>query len=319
MSPTTDRKKLSFVLPVAISDTGRPGNDLGRMNLLLESFTRCFPREHLATFLVVTKPHEMALVSAALAASGASEFAEVVSETQICPELAADPDTFHEFPERNKGWYRQQLLKLGAATHVGSPFYMTLDSDVIFTNEFHPDDVIHDGRSVINVQTAEDFHALFADQTAEASVRIRTGRDRRAEELLGVTRSGTCFYGETPVVLSVDLVGRLLEHLESRHRAGWCTTLISNLDWTEYSLYFTFAEGRGLLDTFHVRGGFDSVLRMSDSLWYPASDYRTPRSIDNWTWTAAPRRDGVSVVVQSYLGYEIDTVRKKVSHLLRVP
>ena len=92
---------------------------------------------------------------------------------QICPELAADPDTFHEFPRRNKGWYRQQLLKLGAATHVGSPFYMTLDSDVIFTNEFRPDDVIHDGRSVINVQTTEDFHALFADPTAEASVRIR--------------------------------------------------------------------------------------------------------------------------------------------------
>ena len=61
------------------------------------------------------------------------------------------------------------------------------------------------------------------------------------------------------------------------------------------------------------------MLRMSDSLWYPASDYRMPRSIDNWTWTAAPRRDGVSVVVQSYLGYEIDVVRKKVSHLLRVP
>ena len=101
----------------------------------------------------MTKPHEIALVSAALAASGASAFADVVSETEICPELAADPDTFHEFPKRNKGWYRQQLLKLGAATHVGSPFYMTLDSDVIFTNEFRPDDLIHDGRSVINVQT----------------------------------------------------------------------------------------------------------------------------------------------------------------------
>ena len=91
MSPTTDRTKLSFVLPVAISDTGRPGNDLGRMSLLLESFTRCFPREHLATFLVVTKPHEMALVSAALAASGASEFADVVSETADLPRAGGGP------------------------------------------------------------------------------------------------------------------------------------------------------------------------------------------------------------------------------------
>ena len=318
MSVEPSRAKLSFVLPVAISDTGRPGDDLRRMQLLLESFVRCFPRQDIASFLVVAKPAEMRVVSDSLIASGAATFVDIVAETQICPELAADPDTSHEFPTRNKGWYRQQLLKLGAAKHVRSSFYMTLDSDVIFTKEFRADDVILDGRSIVNIQTEQDYRTLFTEQAADASVYIRTGRDWKARELLGVPRTDSRFYGETPVILNAALAGRLLQHLEERHRMDWCHTLISNPGWTEYSLYFTFAEGAALFDTFHTRGGFDSILRMTDSLWYPATDYRSPRSIDNWTWTAEPRRDGVAVVVQSYLGYEIDAVRDKVQHLLRV-
>jgi hypothetical protein len=69
--------------------------------------------------------------------------------------------------------------------------------------------------------------------------------------------------------------------------------LIANPGWTEYSLYFTFAEGAALFDTFHARGGFDSILRMTDSLWYPASDYRSPtldRELDVDGGTSARRR-----------------------------
>jgi glycosyltransferase involved in cell wall biosynthesis len=312
---TSFSDSLSFVLPVALSDTGRPGNDLDRIKLVLESFVRCFNINDIGTFLIITRPQDMKIVSGCLGSTGFAEFIDLVDETMVCPELSGDPDTFHDFPTHNKGWFRQQLLKLGAAKRVSSKFYMTLDSDVVFTRPFRASDLIRCGRSVINTQTAADFRLLFTDEMAEESIRIRVDRDRRAEHLLGVRRIENCFYGETPVVLSTSVVLDLLAYIESHHQESWCGWLVKNTPWTEYSLYFTFAEGLNLFDRFHIRGGFNSVLRMSDSLWYPAHDYRSPRSIENWTWTDVGVQDGVTVVVQSYLGYDTGIVRAKVLEL----
>jgi len=311
----TEDAKLSFVLPVALANTGRPGSDLGRLQLLLESFAQCVRPEDVGTFLVITRHQDMEAVAASLAESCVADFVDLIDENVICPELVADPETFHDFPTRNKGWYRQQLLKLGAAKHVRDRFYMTLDSDVVFVRAFRPTDLIRDGRSVVNVQTMADFTALFSNSAAEDSSRIRTDRDRRAETILDVQRVGSCFYGETPVLLGTDLVTTLLAHIEAKYQKSWAACLLTHRPWTEYSLYFTFAEATGLFDTYHARGSSNSVLRLSDSLWYPASDYRSPRGLDDWTWSNTTDNTGVAVVVQSYLGYDIEAVRDKVRDL----
>jgi hypothetical protein len=98
------------------------------------------------------------------------------------------------------------------APHVilSSDFYMTLDSDVVFTQPFVPSDLISNGRSIVNTQTAADFMRLFTDQMADDSASIRLGRDLRAQDLLQMKRTEPWFYGETPVVLSVPLVLELV-------------------------------------------------------------------------------------------------------------
>jgi hypothetical protein len=304
-------EKLSFVLPIALGHTGRPGSDLDRMKLLFDSLSGRIDKQDVGAFLVITRPQDLEIVSSCISSTDFSDVTSVISENSICPELASDPDTFHEFPTPNKGWYRQQLLKLGAARHLTGDFYMTLDSDVVITQPFCARDLITNGKSIVNTQTHSDFRRLFTDQMADDSISVRMGRDLRAEELLRIKRTDRRFYGETPVVLSVPLVLDLLAHIERQYEQDWDHWLLENTPWTEYSLYFTYAEGTGQFEKFHVAGGLDSVLRLTDSLWYPAQDYRTPRSLDDWRWAAKPSRDGVAVVVQSYLGYEPGAVRQK--------
>jgi hypothetical protein len=312
----SNQPRLSFVLPLALAGTGRPGNDLARASLLFDSFERCFSRNHIATFLVVTRPQDLDAVSAALARAG-TDYVDLVSETAICPELADDPPSSSDFPSPNSGWYRQQLLKLGAARHLDSSFYMTLDADVVFTRPFAPASLISEQRAIVNTQTADDLRLLLTDYMAQSSCEIRRGRDDRARAILGLSRTRDCFYGETPVVFNTSLVRALLDHLELSGKTSWARYLLLHLPWTELSLYFTFAEATGAYANHHVDGGFDAVLAMSDSLWYPPADYRVPRALADWTWTRAATECGVAVVVQSYLGYKVEDIRARLRQISR--
>jgi hypothetical protein len=305
---------LTFVLPIALADTGRPGSDLLRLQLLLETFTRFFDRRDLAAFLLITRPED--IESLRTSAIDLPDFVQICDETDLCPCLASNPDTFHSFPVLNRGWIRQQLLKLAIASHVTTDFYMTLDSDVLFTQPFSSRDLIHGGRSIVNTHSVDDFRSLFTDHVAADSAHIRYERDRRASQLLGLGRRATHFYGETPVVLSTSLVRALQIHL-GKPDCKWDEWLVRNIPWTEYSLYFTFAEGTQSFEQHHIQGDVNAVMRLTDSLWYQEEAYRVPHTIKNWTWAAKPRRDGVAVVVQSYLGYDVATVRDRYLELTR--
>ena len=198
------------------------------------------------------------------------------------------------------------------ASHLTGDFYMTLDSDVVFTQPFCARDLISNGRSIVDTKTHSDFKRLFTDQMADNSTSVREWRDLRAEELLRMKRTERRFYGETPVVLSVPLVLDLLAHIErqyeqdlgptgsSRTRLGRSTAFISP----------TQRDQASSTNSMWLEGSI-RCSDLSDSLWYPAQDYRTPRSLDDWSWAAPPSRDGVAVVVESYLGYEPDAVRQK--------
>jgi hypothetical protein len=226
-------------------EPGGPAGDLDRLTILIDSFCRCFDGADIDEFLIIARPDEAPLFEKFLRNSPLGGIATVLDETIVCPSLSGDPDTLHDFPTPNKGWFRQQLLKLGIARCLNSAFYMTLDADVVFTQGFRPHDLISDGRSTINTQTTADFKRLFTPEVANESAQLRRDRDRRSEELLGVNRTNEYFFGETPVILSVPLARQFLSDLDQRHLEGWESWLIRNRPWTEYSLYFTYAEGSG--------------------------------------------------------------------------
>jgi hypothetical protein len=156
--------KLSFVLPVAISDTGRPGDDLRRMQLLLESFIRCFPRQDIAGFLVIAKPDEM---------SSVGRLTHRVWGRRVRGRRGGDADMSGagKRPRHQpRVSHTEQGLVPAAASQAGcreacpQPFLHDARLGVIFAKEFRADDVIVEGRSIVNIQTEHDYPALFTDQ-----------------------------------------------------------------------------------------------------------------------------------------------------------
>ena len=142
------------------------------------------------------------------------------------------------------GWYVQQLVKLAIAERIATPFYLTLDADVICGRPTRYEDLVVEGRAL--VQLSPPNHPEWNDD---------------AERVLGLRRSGRQ-YGVTPAVLSVDAVHALAAHLGG---AAWRRLLLRSLPWTEYALYHTFLERTGLQDTYHVLAGHDVVY--SNSVW----------------------------------------------------
>src|SRR5579863_7354845 len=103
--------KISFVLTVALSDTGRSGSDLDRLRILLRSFTKYFDMSSLGDFFIITRPIDLPAVSKTVESYFDISALYILNEQELCPELSEDPNTDHPWPVTNKGWHRQQLLK----------------------------------------------------------------------------------------------------------------------------------------------------------------------------------------------------------------
>jgi hypothetical protein len=313
LEPPKPQDKLGFVLPIALGDTGRSGSELARLRILLTSFVRHFDMTTLANFIVVTRHQDIAAVKDALKGFPIP-LLEVVDERDLCPELTLGIDTASQWPVPNQGWHRQQLLKLACFDRIRADFYMTLDADVIFVRPFTTSDLLREGRSVVNTQTPEDYERLWLPESMANEIRCRRQRDRDSARILRMDRRSDRFYGETPVVLSSDIVRRLTQHLATLSADNWRQYLLRQLPWTEYSLYFTFAEATGLFDLHHVVGGFDAVLGMNDSLWSPSESYIDGRNLSSWK-VRHGGKDTVAVVVQSYLGYSAEAVGARAAQL----
>ena len=221
----------------------------------------------------------------------------------------------------NKGWYRQQLIKLAIHKMVKTQFYLTVDSDVLFTKPFSVASLIKDKRALLNTQCDEDYKQLYCNDIATKEVRIRRERYKNVEKILKYPRMNQFlnhWYGETPVLLSKDIAEAMSQHIEHVWNQPWRQTLLRMLPWTEYALYFQYAEQSGLLEKYYHLGDMNTLLNLSDSLWRPAIDYRNPRNLANWDVDRvfSGINQGVAVVVQSYLGYSVTDVSRKIQRYI---
>ena len=165
------KNKISFVLPIALSDTGRDEKDHQRMMLLLESIEAFFNLDDLDRFFIVCPEENITLLADLLANRIAKLRIEIIDENSLCPEFISNPDTTAIWPKPNKGWYRQQLIKLAIYEHMRTDFYMTLDADVIFCRPFGIEDVIVDGKACLNVQTEQDYVSLYKKKVVQRGSR----------------------------------------------------------------------------------------------------------------------------------------------------
>lgn len=198
----------------------------------------------------------------------------VLAEEEIVPEITAAKKRRAARGERVSGWMIQQLLKLSIARSISSSFYLTLDADVLCVKPTTVDSLVVAGRGIANVR----------DELPQANPKAPHARwYRHAAEMLGLPESRRT-HGVTPAVLSRDGAIALLSHLEARPAADGQRAeayLLENLDWTEYTLYYTFLEGRGLFARYHVPAaentyGNNIWKRWDPEAWDPAASFAGP-------------------------------------------
>jgi hypothetical protein len=305
----TDR--LSIVLPVATTDTGRDGEDLRRTSILLESFLLTFSLPDLHRFSIISPPRDLPAVSALLRSLTADARFTVVSELDICPELASDPPTWARWPHRNKGWFRQQLIKLSCCRLAETALTLTFDADIVCVRKFGLQQLMVEGRARCGVETPLDYDELYVPGFAAMEARVKQERVDWAQRVLGKGRPERFagrFYSETPTLYDTDGIARLAASLEERYQKPWRRALLDVLPWTEQALYFHFLETEDLFDTKYCPLHRNAVLRLDESIWQREACYRDQRNRQLEHWQPAEASDddsgGFFVAFQSSLSQD---------------
>jgi hypothetical protein len=256
------QNKMDAVLPLTASEFER------FERLLMPSMQRFF--HDLATCWIVTPPDDAELIARSIT----DERFKVISETELIPELTTHRGFLRRIGKATQagvGWFIQQVIKLAIAKRVETPFYLTLDSDVLCVRDAYYKDLVQENRA-LTVIGEGDPHPGWYWWT---------------EKVLKMPRSGRS-HAVTPVVLSVEAVGKLYEYLRSRIKPGKEISveghLIRRLPWTEYSLYFTYLENAGLFDQYHFVADAPTlgncVWHIQDfNEWNPAKSFNSPKKI----------------------------------------
>ena len=238
--------KLDAVLPLT-------NKDYARFEILRKSLERFFP--DIGTCWVIVSDREYDSVSVGIR----DDRYRVIAESTIIPELRFYDLVRVVFGRRHRplsGWVTQQLRKLAIAQYVKSPFYLTIDADVICTRVVRYSDLIRDGRALAEKRRLNLHQSWY----------------ERAGRVLGVPSVSGWYHNLAPALLSREAVMMLQEHLAGRvsHTlrvlsgllawqptlkntlVSWRSHLLRNLPWTEYALYYTFLEATGLFDRYHT-------------------------------------------------------------------
>jgi len=239
-------RRLDAVLPLTAAD-------LARAEILFESLDAFF--DPLGTCFVVVPDRDLGAVQARVP----RERYIVLPESDVIPEIARFRaaallrEKLHLAGPPIHGWFVQQLVKLAVAGRVRTPFYLTLDADVICARPTRYEDLVVDGRAL--VQTSPPNHPEWNDD---------------AERVLGLPRLRRQ-YAVTPALLNTGGVRALADYVQRRVRprlrplVSWRSYLLRRLPWTEYALYHTFLMGTGRWDGYHVHGGHEAIY--SNCVW----------------------------------------------------
>lgn len=306
---TPEKNRLSVVAPLALRE---PGVDPAswraaaeheghwRIRCMLTTFMRMFRQEDLEVFLCVCPDAEEPQLRQLLASLTTDPRYQVLPESALCPDTASvrNPQT-----GRPSGWHIQQLLKLAVAERITTPFYLTLDSDILCCRPFHLGDLVRDGRARTGIESLEDYFRIYTPAFAQEEMAVKAQRQTGSERLLGWQRGPLQrkrSFSETPVLLHAGQVRQLTQHLESLHQLPWRTVLARNVPmWTEYTLYYGFLAMQGVLNRFCDVSGCNTVLHLEKSAWQPRSFYRQPRSYA--VADILGGSDGPFVALQSWL------------------
>lgn len=281
--------KITGVLPLKI--TGRHYVDnLSRCDLLF-STVRHFGLASLFAEIIIIVPNDERDIVCHHAAAWPDIPIRIVAEGGLL-------DVFQEYAKiyQVRPWHRQQIIKLFSATLVSTPFFLTLDPDVMAVRSFGYDDLIRDGRALIEPEP----------RTAHADWW------RASASLLGLDpmldKSGMSV---TPALISSDICRALMQRLTHQYNKEWYRVLLENyiIDWTEYTLYFLFAESNGMLHQLHRLPGENEPRLLAPYRVWRRADLDVQKLVGLF---AVPQRDFFTVV-QSNSGVSASQIARLIA------
>lgn len=321
---------LSVLLPVVPKHL-----ELGYMKNQLRTFDKYFDLASLGAWVVVT-PHEHLLSMQHFFRHQLHKdvpginphLFKVVEDGQCASELL--PDSPYQDLTLWPGWTRQQVVKLACANLMQTPFYLVLDADVFMARHASVLDLLvtQDCRAELHHVCNEEQQVAYRCKNdcypmlgEQEDWHMRWWRNSAQTLQLNVTFDWEYAIGVTPQILATDISLQLGKYIVNRfHVDSWVAYLLDvfadrnhrqweashelqhDPAWTEYSLYYLFAQHAGVFEMYHASA---PVLQAS-AVW-------TWEQYEQWD----PCRDtfnsssGVLSLVQSNLKVPAETIWNK--------
>jgi len=229
--------EMEVVLPTCIGPPNRLFSDLERARILAQSLQRYLAPGEPWTVHVIAADRELDEIRAGLEPFQLD--LRFHRHTEVVPGFSTD-----------SGWILQQFLKLEAVRLIKGEFYLTVDSDHILTRPLSQSDIVRDARAMATPELRERHQAWW----------------QGASEILGTEPAHDPVIAMSCVCLSTALVRGLLKRLRKRLGEDWKSCLTARRDWTEYALYYTFAQRCADAARFHFHG---ELLGTRHSVWFP--------------------------------------------------
>lgn len=205
------QRKLSLVLPVGPAVGTSVHGDQGRLSVLMRSLAKFFVLEDLDMLLIVTPDTDQVstLLAEIAKLAGSPSVDALQKKTVVAADKELAPEVFgREARGLNhvSGYTKQQVMKLAAAARVRTEWYLTLDADVICVRRTGYDDLIRDGRALVNMTPLgrhRDWH-----EDADRLLGTWLAHEHDDEQLV---------LGVTPSLLHTESVRQLGTRLETQH------------------------------------------------------------------------------------------------------
>ncbi len=229
---------------------------LARLQLALGTFVLNVDRSAIREFVIVAPPSDLGLVQGLLDRITTEHHLIVVDQRVVLSAVGIDEASLQGVC----GWKIQQIIKLAFSCCCKTKTYLTMDCDILTYRKTEAKDLFYpDGRTLLSLWQADSLSALFIDSLAQKMCVTRAKRRKGALALLGFSETEDSSLsldspGETPVLLSRDVVLEVLSPLKRVHGRCFCTTLMQQDGWTEYALYFHFLEATDALADYHYPG-----------------------------------------------------------------
>lgn len=214
-----------FVLPVKLDN--KFGNELERLDIQRICFRRFLPE---AKIWIVASGNDIVQIKNEF---GVEENYHYLDEKDVLRK------------KHNCGWWTQQMIKLAASDFVGSPFYITLDSDIFFCRTPKITEFVKNNKGLVNI-FIKDILKNSIGLTLNKKWSDETGDFLNLPKLEEI-------WSLTPLVYSKFAWKDILLTLEEYWGEDWQSKLSNNESWYEHTVYQYMLEKLNIFNKFHEK------------------------------------------------------------------